>query len=103
MITFSASRPLKRAPTHPGELMREQLEEHLGLTVADAASRLGISRQSLHAALSGRSAVTAEMALRFSQLTKGAPELLLRMQVAHDLWHARQRIGAKLERIKAAA
>jgi hypothetical protein len=52
-------RPLNRAPTHPGELFREILEEHLRLSVSEAASRMGISRQSLHAVLRGEAAVTA--------------------------------------------
>jgi len=89
-----------RMPTHPGELMREIIEEHGRLSVTDAARRMGISRQALHAVLRGRSAVSADMALRFAQLTGGRPELFLRMQENLDLWTARQRLGARLSRIE---
>lgn len=89
-----------RMPTHPGELMREIIEEHARLSVTDAARRMGISRQALHAVLRGRSAVSADMALRFAQLTGGRPELFLRMQENLDLWTARQRLGARLSRIE---
>jgi len=54
--------PVHRSPTHPGELMREIIEEHARLSVTDAARRMGVSRQALHAVLRGRSAVSADMA-----------------------------------------
>ena len=98
MSDLSARIPT-RAPTHPGELMREIIEEHILLSVTDAARRMGISRQALHAVLRGRSAVSADMALRFAQLVGGRAELFLRMQENLDLWTARQRLGGRLARI----
>jgi addiction module HigA family antidote len=89
----------RRAPTHPGALIREILEEHLRLTVSDAARRLRVTRQSLHAVLAGRAAVTPEMALRLGRLFGKPPELWLRMQQAHDLWQAERRIADDLKAI----
>jgi len=80
--------------------MREIIEEHALLSVTDAARRMGVSRQALHAVLRGRSAVSADMALRFAQLTGGRAELFLRMQENLDLWLARQRLGGRLARIE---
>ena len=88
-----------RAPTHPGELMREIIEEHVDLSVTEAARRMGVSRQALHSVLRGRTAVSADMALRFAQLVSGQAELFLRMQENLDLWQARQRLGARLSKI----
>ena len=88
-----------RLPNHPGELMREIIEEHFLLSVTDAARRMGVSRQALHAVLRGRSAVSADMALRFARLVGGRAELFLRMQENRDLWTARQRLRGKLARI----
>src|SRR5437016_506921 len=102
MRDYEVKRPLKRCPTHPGELMREILVEHLRLQIAEAARRMKISRPSLYAVLKGDSAVTVEMALRFARLTGGNPELFLHMQEAHDLWNARQRLSAILRDIKPA-
>jgi len=79
--------------------MREIIEEHVELSVTEAARRMGISRQALHAVLRGRTAVSADMALRFARLVSGQPELFLRMQENLDLWTARQRLGAHLARI----
>ena len=88
---------------HPGVLMREILDDHVRLSIVEAARRMQISRQSLHAVLSGESAVTADMALRFGKLVSGAPELYVNMQTSYDLWHARQRLAATLDRIEPAA
>src|SRR5215471_18876678 len=38
---LSATLPISREPTHPGELIGEILEEHFRLSVADAAARMG--------------------------------------------------------------
>ncbi len=96
-------RPIKRPPTHPGALMREILDDHVRLPIAQAARRMGISRPALYAVLNGQAAVSADMALRFSRLVGGAPELFLRMQDNHDLWHARRRLASALDRIEPAA
>jgi addiction module HigA family antidote len=79
--------------------MREIIEEHVDLSVTEAARRMGVSRQALHSVLRGRTAVSADMALRFAQLVSGQAELFLRMQENLDLWLARQRLGARLARI----
>lgn len=84
---------------HPGVLMREILDEHVRLSITEAARRMQISRQSLHAVLSGESAVTADMALRFGKLVSGAAELYVNMQTSYDLWHARHRLATTLEKI----
>jgi addiction module HigA family antidote len=89
---YPVRRPLKRPPVHPGALMREILEDHAKLTIAEAARRMKVSRPALYAVLNGTATVTAEMALRFARLTGGAPELYLNMQTGHDLDQARQRL-----------
>jgi addiction module HigA family antidote len=80
--------------------MREILEEHVKLTIVEAARRMKISRQALHAVLNGTATVTAEMALRFARLTRGEPELYLNMQVRHDVELAPQRLQDELADIE---
>lgn len=94
---------VKRRPSysfHPGELWREILEEHLRLPVAEAARRMGVSRQSLYAVLRGESRVTADMALRFGRLVGGAPELYINLQAEYDLFEARARLKRALAEIE---
>jgi len=103
MSELTVERPLRRAPTHPGELMREILDDHVRLPITEAARRMKISRPTLYAVLTGKGAVTADMALRFGRLTGGAPELYLQMQAQLDLWAARQRLSETLAEIEPAA
>ena len=72
-------------PSHPGVLLREVILPALHLTVKDAADKLCISRQTLHAILSGKSAVTPEMAVRLGKLCGDGPGIWRRMQQARDL------------------
>jgi len=75
-------------PVHPGELVKANLEE-LGLSVADAAQALGVTRQQLHNVITGKSAVSPEMSLRFEKAFGGGADMWLRMQVAYDLARVR--------------
>src|SRR5829696_1363874 len=100
---LAVKRPLRRAPTHPGELMREILEEHARMPIAEAARRMDVSRRSLHAILRGESAVTPDMALRFARLTGGVADLYVNMQTNRDLWLAAERLQDTLDKIEPAA
>jgi addiction module HigA family antidote len=77
-------------PVHPGALVAECLED-LGLSVAEAAKGLGITRQQLHNVIAGRSSVTPEMAIRFEKAFGSTADTWLRMQVDFDLTQARKR------------
>lgn len=98
---YPARRPLRRPPTHPGAILREETLPALGLSVSEAARRLRVSRQTLHRVLAGTSAVTPEMALRLGRLVGNGPSLWLRMQQAYDLWHAERELAEELEKIPA--
>lgn len=89
-----------RCPTHPGELLREIIEEHLGLSISETARRIGISRQTLHAILAGTAPLTPETALRLGKLVGRKPDLWLHMQQAFDLWTASQRLAGDLDKIE---
>lgn len=82
---------LQCPPTHPGELLEEQLEE-LGLSVTAASRHLGISRGHLHRILAARSPVSSEIAVRLGRMFANGPGLWARMQLAHDLWHAERAV-----------
>lgn len=84
---------------HPGEFLADEVLPALGLSVMAAAERLGVSRQALHAVLSGRAAISPAMAARIGKLCGNGPELWLRMQNAHDLWRVEREMAADLARI----
>jgi len=89
--------PMKNPP-HPGALVRDNLDD-LGLSVAEAALGLGITRQQLYKVLNGKSAISPEMALRLEKAFGGTADLWLRMQINHDLARVRRDgVGADVRR-----
>jgi len=80
----------KRKPTHPGEILREDVIKPLGLTVTQAATDLGVSRKTLSELINQRAALSPEMALRIAKATNTSPESWLNMQTKLDLWNALQ-------------
>ena len=91
---------IKRRPTHPGEMLREDFLPDYGLTVSRLAEVSGVSRQSINELLRGRRAVSPEMALRLARLIGNSPEFWLNAQRAVDLWDAAQAIKKDVSRIK---
>lgn len=82
------SRNPDRCPTHPGELLREDVIPATGKSKSEIARLLGISRQHLHDLLSERKPVSPEVAVRLAKLFGTAPLVWIRMQGAYDAWHA---------------
>ena len=92
--------PMKRKPTHPGEMLREDFLPDYDLSVSGLAEALGVSRQSMNELLRERRAVSPEMALRLGRLFGNSPEFWLNAQRALDLWQAAQTIKQEVARIR---
>jgi addiction module HigA family antidote len=86
------SRNPDRCPTHPGELLREDLIPAADKHKAEIARMLGISRQHLHDILAERKPVSAEVAVRLAKLFGNEPLVWIRMQGAYDGWHASREV-----------
>ncbi len=99
MVEYRVKGPPAWQPSHPGELLREDVLPALRLTVKAAAEKLGVSRQTLHAILSGRAAVTPEMAVRLGKFCGNGPGIWLRMQMNHDLWQAERDLAETVKQI----
>jgi len=99
--TASITRPptVMHNPPHPGEVLRDGWLEPLALSVTGAAQRLNITRKTLSAILNARAGISAEMALRLAKWLGTTAEFWSILQVHHDLWHADQRMRAKLRRV----
>lgn len=76
----------KRAPTHPGALLREVVLPELRITQAEFADRLEVSRRTVSEILHERRPVTPDMAIRLGKLLGNGAGLWLRMQQAVDVW-----------------
>ena len=82
--------PMKN-PTHPGDLIKTEVLEPLGLTVTQAAEILKVRRATLSDLLHGNAALSPEMALRLEKAFGTDMDLLLKMQLAYDVAETRKR------------
>jgi addiction module HigA family antidote len=78
-------------PTSPGEFVRAEILDELGLSVARAAEILGVRRATLSDLVNGKAALSAEMALRVEKAFGISMDTLLRMQAWHEGFAMRQR------------
>ena len=82
--------PMKNPP-HPGDLIKTEIVEALGLNVSKAAELLKVRRATLSDLLRGKAALTPEMALRIEKAFGPDMNHLLRMQLAYDVAKTRER------------
>lgn len=78
-------------PSHPGDFIRTEIVEELGLNVTRASEILGVRRATLSALLNGNAALSPEMALRVEKAFGVSMEMLLRMQAWYDASQMRTR------------
>jgi addiction module HigA family antidote len=86
-------------PTHPGEILREDVLPAVGRSKAEVARLLHVSRQTLYAILDEKQAITTPLALKLAKLTDTSPEMWLNLQQAYDLRRTASAMAAELEEI----
>lgn len=91
-----------RPPIHPAEIIREDVFPALNMTKSEFAAALGISRQMLHGILTEKHPVTVEMAVKLGHVLGNGPDIWIRMQQAHDLWHAKRNVDTSKLKVLAA-
>ena len=98
-------RNLKRRPTHPGAVLREDVLPALEMPQARFAELLGVSRLTVSQLLHEHRALSPVMAMRLEKLLGTSAESWLRMQEAVELWEARQQPErfASIKRLPASA
>ena len=79
-----------RKPTHPGEVLLEDVIRPLGLTITQAARDLGVTRKTLSELVNHKASLSPAMAVRIAKATKTSAESWLNMQTKLDLWEAKQ-------------
>ena len=91
---------MMKNPPHPGLSVRDDCLEPLGLSVTDAARKLGVSRKQLSEVVNARSGISPEMAIRLDRAFGGGANTWLRMQAAYDLAQAMKKADRiQVERI----
>jgi addiction module HigA family antidote len=84
-------------PIHPGEILREELEE-LGCSARELARALDVPVNRITSILRQERGITANTALRLARYFNNSPEFWLNLQSAYDLRHAQRTVGKKIAR-----
>jgi len=93
--------PLKRPPTHPGEMLLEEFLKPMDMTQVELARRLEVSYPRLNEIIKGRRSVTPDTALRLARVLGMSADFWLGLQQDWDLWHAMHGPEAKaISRLK---
>jgi antitoxin HigA-1 len=93
-----------KSPPHPGLSVRHDCLAPLGLSITEAARRLGVSRKQLSDLLNGHAGISAEMAIRLDKAFGGGADTWFRLQAAYELAQAIKKAGSiKVERVTRAA
>src|SRR5947207_11634772 len=85
---------------HPGEILREEFLEPLGLTAYRLAKGTGMTESAVGDILHGRRSITAATALRLARFLGCSPEFWLNLQAAYDLEAAREQLADRLGSIE---
>lgn len=99
MSEHAAARNPIRAPTHPGEILREDVFPALGRNLTELAKVLHVSRQTLHAILREEAPVSPGMALKLGKLCGNGPHLWLNLQREYELHKLARVMERELEEI----
>ena len=95
--------PMKNPP-HPGFSVRHDCLDPLGLSVTEAARKLGVSRKQLSDVVNGHSGISPEMAIRLDKAFGGGANTWYRLQAAYDLAQAMKKADQiKVERLSTVA
>jgi addiction module HigA family antidote len=88
----------KRAAIHPGEILKSEFLDELGLTAYAFSKAIGMNRSGVSDIINGTRAITAESALRFARFYGNSPQFWLNLQDEYDLRVADRRIGRRIAR-----
>ena len=84
-------------PTHPGEILRDELEARK-MSANRLAIELGVPATRIGDIIRCRRAVTPETALRLAAFFGGSPKVWLGLQADHDLAMADEMFGKEIKR-----
>ncbi len=84
---------MTRDPIHPGETLREYLEE-IGMSAAELARRIEVPVNRIAEILNGRRAITSDTALRLGHFFETSSEFWLNLQTLYELRLATWKSGA---------
>ncbi|BAU67446.1 plasmid maintenance system antidote protein (plasmid) [Stanieria sp. NIES-3757] len=92
--------PTNRPPTSPGEMLKEEFLEPMGLTQQQLADGIGVSYQRINELINGKRGITTSTALRLAKYFNTSPDFWLNMQRANELYRVMQKERGEIEKIQ---
>lgn len=92
--------PNNRVPTHPGEMLREEFLDPMGLSQRDLADGVRVPYQRVNEIVNGRRGITPSTALRLAKYFGNSPGFWMNLQLRYDLYEARQDEAEVLRKIR---
>ena len=87
----------KLPPIHPGELLRDELNE-IGVSLNELARALRVPMNRISAIVNGKRSITVDTAMRLARYFGTSPQYWLNLQNAYDLENAAREIRPRIER-----
>ena len=92
--------PINREPTHPGEILREEFLQPMGITQQELAAGIHVPYQRVNELINGKRGVTPSTALRLAKYFGTTPGFWMNLQLRWELYRAQQKEAKQLEKIK---
>ncbi len=92
--------PTNRPPTRPGEMLKEEFLDPMGLTQQQLSDGIGVSYQRINELINGKRGITPSTALRLAKYFNTSPDFWLNMQRANDLYRVMQKEKDQIEKIQ---
>jgi addiction module HigA family antidote len=102
-MSIQNNRELRRRPTHPGEMLRDEYMPDYNLSVSQLAKLLDVSRQTVNDLVHTRRALSTDMAIRLAIVFNDSAESWLNLQQKVDLWDAQHSRKQKFLNVRAVA
>ena len=90
---------MSRTPIHPGEILKDELEE-IGISAAELARQLRVPENRMSEVMRGRRNITADTALRLGKWFGSSAVFWMNLQKNYELRKAEQEIGSDIDQIK---
>jgi addiction module HigA family antidote len=87
-------------PIHPGEILREEFLEPLGLTAYQLAKAIGVEQTRVSEILHGKRGITADTALRLARFFGTSAQMWMNLQSRFELEQTEEKLESKLAKIQ---
>ena len=91
---------MKPKPMHPGEILRKDFLEGLGVSQYRLAIDIEVPPRRINEIVHGLRGISADTALRLARYFRTTPHFWLNLQMRYDLQSEEDRLGVRLRRIK---